>query len=834
MAFFTEDMGPTLIVSPGLTVTDSDSTNLDSATVTLTNRPDGADEVLSATVTSTISVGYDPGTGILSLTGNNTITNYQQVLRTVAYNNISQNPTTTDRKVEFIVYDGTDTSQPVTSTVIIDPSCCNDAPVLDNSGDMRLEDIDEDDTNPLGNQVVTIIDSSTITNPIIDVDDDPMGIAVIGADNSNGTWQYSIDGGSNWNDFGTVSKTSAVLLNANARIRFVPAPNFFSEQAGNITFKAWDQSGQENNGDTGVDLTGRTGGIHPFSESDETATLTVRSVNDPPIVDLNGSAPGRNSTVTFFENEGGPVAIAPTALVTDVDTQIEAATITLNNRPDGASEVLDADATGTAITANYNPGSGVLNLSGSDSDTNYQQLLRTIKYNNTSPDPDNTPRTVTFVITDGTDVSNTPVSTINVALFNNVPVLDLNGPAPGSDYTTTFTEDEGPVPVVDPIALRLTDVDDSLLISATVTLANRPDGAAEMLAADAAGTAITATYSLDTGSLTLTGTDTISNYQQILRTVTYNNSSQDPTPVDRTIVFVAHSATNHSSPVTSTVAVNAVNDAPLLDLNGPVPGTNASASFNEAGGPVSIVDADLSLTDVDDLALASASVTLTNRPDGTAEMLAADTTGTRIEASYDANSGLLSLSKTDTITNYQKVLGTVTYHNTAQVPDTRPRTVEFVTSDGTDNSNTAVSTVTINQLPIRQVYIPLLLNNFVVGEPNNHPCDAYALNINQDYFFLPDDVDDWYRFDLPSSGHLIVELTDFVPLMGQVVVYTGTSCDSIQQTPLGNNGNDQSTKVVDLGQRSAGRYFIWIINDGALNATEHYRLRVRFTLGSIQ
>ena len=44
---------------------------------------------------------------------------------------------------------------------------------------------------------------------------------------TNGTWQYSTNGGTNWTTFPTVSATSAVLLAAADLIRFVPKTSTF-------------------------------------------------------------------------------------------------------------------------------------------------------------------------------------------------------------------------------------------------------------------------------------------------------------------------------------------------------------------------------------------------------------------------------------------------------------------------------------------------------------------------------------------------------------------------------------------------------------------------------
>jgi hypothetical protein len=92
----------------------------------------------------------------------------------------------------------------------------------------------------------------------------------------------------------------------------------------------------------------------------------------------------------------------------------------------------------------------------------------------------------------------------------------------------------------------------------------------------------------------------------------------------------------------------------------------------------------------------SGSVTLSNLLDGTAEVLAADTTGTRITASYNSATGVLSLTGPDSPANYQRVLRTATYRNTAANPNTTPRLIRFVLNDGTLNSQVVTTTVSIH------------------------------------------------------------------------------------------------------------------------------------------
>ena len=145
------------------------------------------------------------------------------------------------------------------------------------------------------------------------------------------------------------------------------------------------------------------------------------------------------------------------------------------------------------------------------------------------------------------------------------------------------------------------------------------------------------------------------------------------------------------------------NRAAVLDLNG-TNGSGIDFSTTFTSTPASIVDSDFTLTD-NNTTLAGATITITNLLDGTVESLAATAIG-NITASYNATTGILTLSGTDTVANYRQVLASLTYNNTATSPNTTNRTIEFVVDDGQAFSNTsAVATTTLafnpNQPPDR-------------------------------------------------------------------------------------------------------------------------------------
>lgn len=77
------------------------------------------------------------------------------------------------------------------------------------AGSATLTAINEDVANA-SNLGTTVAD--LLASVITDTNPNPSGLAITGVDNSNGTWQYSLNGGTSWTDITTVSETSAITL----------------------------------------------------------------------------------------------------------------------------------------------------------------------------------------------------------------------------------------------------------------------------------------------------------------------------------------------------------------------------------------------------------------------------------------------------------------------------------------------------------------------------------------------------------------------------------------------------------------------------------------------
>jgi uncharacterized delta-60 repeat protein/CSLREA domain-containing protein len=141
---------------------------------------------------------------------------------------------------------------------------------------------------------------------------------------------------------------------------------------------------------------------------------------------------------------------------------------------------------------------------------------------------------------------------------------------------------------------------------------------------------------------------------------------------------------------------------PVIDLDADdsagVTGGGYRTSFTEGGAPAALADLDAMLTDPDSAQLASMRFTLAARPDGVAELLTADTSGTSIAASWDAGAGTLTLSGLASVADYRQVLGSVAYTNASQDPDTSQRTIAVRVTDDTGLSSDVVVQVLVSSV----------------------------------------------------------------------------------------------------------------------------------------
>src|SRR5205814_9940368 len=95
------------------------------------------------------------------------------------------------------------------------------------------------------------------------------------------------------------------------------------------------------------------------------------------------------------------------------------------------------------------------------------------------------------------------------------------------------------------------------------------------------------------------------------------------------------------------------------------------------------VTATITATDTDSANLAGGTVSITvNFANGQDVLAMSPNPQNGITASYSAGTGVLTLSGSSTVANYQAALRSVTYVNTSDNPSTATRTVSFLVNDG--------------------------------------------------------------------------------------------------------------------------------------------------------
>ncbi|MCC6573363.1 MAG: hypothetical protein IT462_06175 [Planctomycetes bacterium] len=195
-----------------------------------------------------------------------------------------------------------------TETATVNVNNSNDAPTLTGPG--SLSDIDEDETDPAGDDVAGIVGAT-----INDVDPGALeGIAVIGADSSNGMWEYSTNAGASWSALPDVATDDALLLSPADMLRFIPNADF--EGTATVTYRAWDQTsgGAGDMADTTVN-----GGSTAFSTATENGTVTVNNVNDAPILDNGGNPLIGTITNTDADPAGVEISTLVGSTISDID-----------------------------------------------------------------------------------------------------------------------------------------------------------------------------------------------------------------------------------------------------------------------------------------------------------------------------------------------------------------------------------------------------------------------------------------------------------------------------------------------------------------------------------
>ncbi len=522
-------------------------------------------------------------------------------------------------------------------------------------------------------------------------------------------------------------------------LTFTPAANANGSPYTTFTFQVQDNGGTAGGG---VDL----------DPSANTMTVNVTAINDAPTVTTTGGT-------TAFTEDGGAVVVDSGVTVADIDSaNLTSATVTITNPQDGTSEVLAGTScagltvtpglnslsiTGSQPVATYqtclqsvtydntsqNPTAAparTLSFVANDGSNPSTAANKTVSVAAADDGPvavadaatvgEDSGATAVDVLANDTDVDAGTKLVASVTQPTNGTVVITGGGtgvtyAPNANYCNnppgtmldTFTYTLTPGGSSTTVTMTVTCIDDSPLAVADAATVNEDSGAnaVNVLANDTdvdAGTKLVVSVTQPAnGTVVITGGGTGVTYAP--------NANYCNNPPGTTLDTFTYTLTPGGSSATVTMTVTCLNDGPALDLDaddsGGTTGADYAITFTEGDAAKLLEDPlDATVTDIDSTTLASLTVTLTNLFDTGFETLSVDVTGTSITATYVTTpgapgTGTLTLTGPDTLANFQTVLRKVRYVNTDTAPDATARVINFVANDGSTNSNTAVSTVTV-------------------------------------------------------------------------------------------------------------------------------------------
>jgi VCBS repeat-containing protein len=609
-------------------------------------------------------------------------------------------------------FDGT-----ATHDIVVDITGANDAPTARDDSYETDEDVsltaDGAGGNPAG--LLDHLDGAETADDT-DVDGDDLDIAAVKV----GATEI-VDGGAGDEDGvadGTINfKTSHGLVSLDV-------------ETGTFTYA----SDADYNGSDGFDYKTTDGAL---VSGWATAAITINAVNDAPVLDALKTPAG----ASVAEDSGAPVGAVGTLVSQLVD---------LNPPLGGLDNLIDVDAgavTGIAITAadgahgtwyySINNG-GTWTALGAVSDISSLLLTPSARlYFQPAADYDGD-AAITFRAWDQTSGTNsgtadttanggttafstaTDTATFDVTPVNDAPVLDAIKTPAG----TAVAEDSGlPVGAVGTLISQLvdlsppaggldnvTDVDASPVTGIAITAADGTHGTWYYSTNNGGAWAALGAVS-DISSLLLTPSarlyfqpaanydgDAAITFRAWDQTSGTNGGTADTTSNGGTTAF--SSATD-----SAIFDVTPVNDAPVINVDG--------VAMFTTGGPAVLVDNSITITDVDNTTLTSATIAI-----GAGTFRSGDslnfTDQLGITGLYNALTGILTLTGPVSLANFDAAIETITFSTTST--DATTRTISYTVNDGSANSAADTATVSV-----------------VLGvDPNDFNNDNQAVNAKAD------------------------------------------------------------------------------------------------------
>lgn len=323
------------------------------------------------------------------------------------------------------------------------------------------------------------------------------------------------------------------------------------------------------------------------------------------------------------------------------------------------------------LRARFDENSGELIISGVATVEEYEAVLRSVLFIDTAADRVGSTLTVSYFVTDGVSE---PTSTAMQISIVDAPHLDTR-------LENVLVYEDGREAVVIDNGLSISF--EGQLTGATVQFTGGLEAAEDRLLFDDQN-GITGQYNHRTGILKLTGTATVQQYETALESVRYYNARYNPSAGERILEIQVQNGTTFSNSVEALISVEPNVKGPRISLGsgGPV--------FQEDGAAVRIApNFDLSAFDATEtstsaaLVLHGVEIAVMNYVEG--EDLLSFTDTAKINGEWNAEEGILFLYGSATFAEYEAAVRQVRYSNSSDVPSTAPRRIRISLLDSAEN-----------------------------------------------------------------------------------------------------------------------------------------------------
>ncbi len=663
-----------VVIDSTLGLTDSVSSTIQSATVSISGNAQTSTDVLNFTNSASdgnILGAYNAGVLTLTSAGNSaTLTQWKAALDSVSFTSTAAVPSNATRTLSFSVTDGNSNASN-TATRLVTVTDVDQIPVVT---------IGNGTTNYVGGTAAVAIDTSIGVSDVDSTNQVSGSVTISNGFSAGDTLAFipnnilygNLSGAYNTNN-GTLTLTGSATDQQWA--------NAFNS----VTFAA------ANTTSSGVRTVSFIVNDGTFNSSAVTKTVTVTA---PPVITTDSGSVAFSTSNNVTSVPSSPVAIDSTLGLVDSgsSTEVSASVSITGNYQNTDVLGFTSNASFGNIVGSYNAGVLTLTSAGNIASlAQWKAALDSVTFTSTAVRPSNVTRTLSFSVTDGnSNVSNTATRLVTVTDLDQIPVVTIgNG-------TTNYVG--GTAAVAIDTSIGVADVDSPNQVSGTVTISSGFSSGDTLLftSNNTLYGNLTAAYN-GSGTLTLTGSANDQQWANAFNSVAFASTST--TYGTRTVSFVVNDGTFNSTAVTKTV--NVTDPSPVITTD------SGSASFstsnnvaNVTSTPV-VIDAGLTFTDPGTSTVQSATVSISGNYQNTDVLgFTSNASFGNVAASY--NAGVLTLTSAGnsaTLTQWKAALDSVTFTSTAAQPSNATRTLSFSVTDGNSNvSNTATRQVTVTDL----------------------------------------------------------------------------------------------------------------------------------------